>query len=135
MSDTDDLKIVRRLLAEVVLHLGNVDQLLGWYQDLWESARTTPRYLREHQGEITCQPLSYPLLLLLDNVSEAIAQQRGWQSDTFEDEPVASLTDLVRALREPVPIATVLAAVYGALGVALPEELSAAVADCEPLPC
>ena len=71
------------------------------------------------------------------NISVNLAFVNGWTSAHEPDtdpEPYPSDDDLVRALRTPWPIASVLAAVAERFGVAVPPLVARAMEDAAPLP-
>jgi len=71
-------------------------------------------------------------------IADDIAYAHGWASDTIEDEddvfPITSDEDVIRALRQPYPLAAVFARLCQGSSVPVPVLVQRAMLDCEPLP-
>jgi hypothetical protein len=131
---SENRQVMRALLSQALLHLDVIDAAMHWNDTIWAASRVSPQYLHVDDDRVLASSLRSALLNVTDELATRIADARGWNSDVLEGEPIAGPADMARALREPYPVATVLAAVAAALGVAVSDEVAVALTDCEPLP-
>jgi len=71
-------------------------------------------------------------------IADDICYDNGWTSETVSDgeneDPVTSDEDVIRALLQPYPLAAVFARMCHGAMVPVPELVTRAMHDCEPLP-